>query len=272
MREITLIASTNATTSTMQRYGGNLIYSCRDEQGIIEVVDDYNIRSLHFGTPPKQSSLILDDPDKLELPYVKAMTAGLMFRDHPAKVLMLGLGGGSLTRYFCTHFPSCHIVVVELRAKVAEIAKRYFMLPDDPRLKLHIGDACDFVSARAESGCDPFDIILVDAYDHIGMDQNINAEEFFENCKTLLTPDGVLVINLWGTHRVSLHQSIRLLKETFGSKTFQMPVPHRGNIIGIALHGDAEISVMSKLREKAQELESRLGLDMTRYLSRMKPL
>ena len=44
MREITLIASTNATTSTMQRYGGNLIYSCRDEQGIIEVVDDYNIR------------------------------------------------------------------------------------------------------------------------------------------------------------------------------------------------------------------------------------
>ncbi|HEY0720688.1 MAG TPA: spermidine synthase, partial [Gammaproteobacteria bacterium] len=88
----------------MQKYDGLLVHRTQDEWGPIEVVDDMLHRSLHFGTEPKQSSMLLSDPLALVLSYTRAMTTALLFVPQVRRVLLIGLGGGSLAKFFLHHF------------------------------------------------------------------------------------------------------------------------------------------------------------------------
>ena len=62
----------------MYKYNGMLIYQSHDDDGVLEVVERDGVRSLHFGSYPRQSSMSLDFPDTLELAYVRAMTAWML--------------------------------------------------------------------------------------------------------------------------------------------------------------------------------------------------
>lgn len=254
----------------MQRYGGTLIHHCRDEYGVLEIVETHGIRSLHFGTPPRQSALALDDPDHLELPYVRAMLCALVFNREPQRVLILGLGGGSLARFLLTQLPHCRVEAVELRPRVVDLAQTYFALPADARLTIRVGDAASFVCSADKSS--RYDLILVDAYDHIGMDPGLIAEEFFSACKELLAPMGVIAFNLWGTHRVALQNSTELLKRHFERRSFLLPVPNRGNIVGLGLSEPVTTEAWNRYRERSRELEVRFGLEFPYLLRRIKVL
>ena len=113
-------------------------------------------------------------------------------------------------------------------------------------------------------------MILIDAYDHLGMDSSINAPDFFETCARLLHPAGVLSMNLWGTHAVSLKRSIELLKISFPGKAFKLAVPNRGNIIGLGLGTDVGALREKQLEPRARELEFRLGLEMQYFLRNLR--
>ena len=87
----------------MDIYRGRKLCSVRDAGQLIEVFDDGKSRSLHFGTPARQSSMALDAPDRLQLPYTQAMMAFLLFQPQPEAVLMVGLGGGSMAKFLLRH-------------------------------------------------------------------------------------------------------------------------------------------------------------------------
>lgn len=256
----------------MQRYGGELIYHGRDADGVLEVVDTYGIRALHFGTSPRQSALSLDDPQRLELPYIRAMLSSLLFIDDPARVLLIGLGGGSLARFLLEQFPACRVDAVERRAGVVEIAHAYFGLPRAERLHVYIADGCQQVETLSRQGGQEYDLLLVDAYDHLGMDTSINALDFFEDCAQLLHPRGVLAMNLWGTHAIALKQSTNLLKACFPGRAFRLAVPNRGNVIGLGLGLEAIPAPLKRLQPKARDLEFRTGLEMPYFLRNLRPL
>ena len=44
------------TRITMQKYDGHLIHESYDDEGIIEIVEQKGVRSLHFGSQAKQSN------------------------------------------------------------------------------------------------------------------------------------------------------------------------------------------------------------------------
>ena len=254
------------------RYGGDLIYSAWDEEGVLEVVDAFGVRSLHFGTPPRQSAMNLRQPERLELAYVRAMLSGLLFAPTPARVLLVGLGGGSLAKFLLREFPLCQIEAVERRAGVAKVARQFFGLPQDERLKVHFADGETFLLDRSHHEESLFDHILVDAYDHIGMDQSINGEAFFQACLGLLRKDGVLSINLWGTHGDSLKRSLALLRGFFPNRAFRLGVPNRGNIIGVGLGEEVDVASPRKLAPRAQSLENQLSLEFSQFLRNLKRL
>jgi spermidine synthase len=99
-----------------------LVFSCHDEEGVIEVVDDLDTRALYFGTSARQSAMSPEEPHRLVLSYTRAMLSGLLFTRQPRSALVLGLGGGSLPRFLMHVFPTCRIDVVERRAKVVQVA------------------------------------------------------------------------------------------------------------------------------------------------------
>lgn len=256
----------------MQYYGGELVYSARDDEGVMEVVDAFGVRSLHFGTPPKQSAMSLHEPERPKLVYVRAMLSALLFAQRPERVLLIGLGGGSLARFLLAHCPGCRVEAVERRAEVARIAHVYFGLPKDERLTVHINDGRLFVEELSLRSEPVYDLIMVDAYDHLGMDQSVNAEEFFRANVRLLRAEGVLCMNLWGTHAVSLKRSLDLFRQFFPGRAYRLAVPNRGNIVGIGLGAGAAPIDPKKLLDQAKALESRLGLELPYFLRALQTL
>ena len=257
----------------MKRYGGTLVYSSRDAEGILEVVDAQGVRSLHFGTSPRQSAMALDDPNRLELSYIRAMLSALLFVDTPQNILLFGLGGGSLARFMFHQFPQSKIDAVERRRSVVDVAHEYFSLPKDPRLTVHIAEATEHAQKAVSNLAHYYDLVLIDAYDHQGMDRTINAEEFFRNCAGLLQPRGVMSINLWGTHSVSLRHSIELINLCFPKHAYRLQVPNKGNIVGLGLSTDLVVRhPLDHLQPRALQLEIELGLEMRYFLKSLRLL
>jgi spermidine synthase len=256
----------------MYKYEGLLIHESHDDEGIIEIIECKGVRSLHFGSHPRQSSMLLTDPHKLELDYVRAMTSWLLFKptlDDDA--LIIGLGGGSLTKHLLQHFPECRLKVVEFRKSVVKIARSYFGLPLDPRLKIIVDDGGDYIPRRAEPYREHYSLLFVDAFDHEGMASSICNEAFFDACKALLKIQGILVINLWGgANNPEFQQVTQWLARVFNGQTLFLPVRDRGNIIALAFNNYAPLYSMKELRTIALDLEQHYQIDFPTFLKDLK--
>ncbi len=252
----------------MYRYDGRVIHESHDDDGILEVVETNGVRSLHFGSIPRQSSMLLTEPDKLHLDYVRAMTSWLLFKpSFDDEALIIGLGGGSLTKHLLYHFPDCRLKAVEYRSSVVKIARSHFALPLDPRLKVIVDDGAKYVRQRTESQSEQYSLMFIDAFDHEGMAISLCNHAFFDACKVLLKKDGILVINLWGGLNNPLFQQVSLwLGTTFDWKVLFLPVKGRGNIIGLAFNKQAPLQTMKDLRTRAISLEQLHGIEFTAYL------
>jgi spermidine synthase len=84
--------------------------------------------------------------------------------------------------------------VVEIDPAVVAVAREYFGVPQDPRLRLHAQDGRLFV-ARSE---ERYDIIILDAYLIDTIPFHLATREFFQAVRAHLTPDGVLASNVIG--------------------------------------------------------------------------
>ena len=251
----------------MFRHEGRKIYESRDEVGVLEVVEHKGVRSLHFGTDSRQSSMLLAEPDNLELSYVRAMTSWLLFKSEWNQALIIGLGGGSLTKFLLQQFPDCRLKAVERRPSVVKIARSHFGLPFDSRLKIIIGDGGDYVRRTAREIQEQYDLLLVDAFDHDGMADSISNEVFFDACKRLLKNDGILVINLWGGTKNPLFQQVALwMSRIFDWKMLFLPVRNRGNIIALAFSDKMPVVPLKDIKAKAVALEHQLNIEFSKFL------
>jgi spermidine synthase len=251
----------------VQLYEGQLIHQSRSDDGVIEVVDDGDIRSLHFGTFPRQSCMSLQVPYSLELTYTEAMMASLLMNSAPKRVLVIGLGGGSLVKYLLHHFPTCQIDVVEYRQDVVKVAYGYFQVPEnDERLSIHIGDGYLFVQEQFYKDEVGYDMMLVDAYDHMGMAASVGVQAFFDACAGLLTQQGVMSINLWGTNRPLFKQSMARINESFDGKSLVLPVEDKGNVICLATSQLVTQADLKKLKKTVDAMDVQFQINLSKSL------
>ncbi len=255
----------------MYKYEGHVIYESYDEEGIIEIVEQKGIRSLHFGTQAQQSTISLAEPDKLHLNYVKAMTSWLLFKDTLDNALLVGLGGGSLTKHLLHHFSECRLKVVEYRKGVVKIARTYFSLPLDPRLKIVVDDGGEYIRQRYEKYREHYSLIFIDAFDHEGVAPSVRSEAFFDACKASLKKDGILVMNLWGGTSNPEFQQISLwLGRVFNWQTLFLPVNDKSNIIALAFNDYTPTHTLKDLRLKAIDLQEQYQIDFSVFLRDLK--
>lgn len=253
----------------MYKYGGIVIHEARDALGTLEVVEDGYQRSLHFGSDPKQSSMDLNDPLRLALSYTRAMLSALLFNTDPRRVLLLGLGGGSLAKFLLHHFPACRIDAVEYRESVYEVARSHFHLPDDPRLVPHFADAADFIR-RADVAHSDYDLILVDAFTADGVAQATSGLSFFEACRTRLAADGVLAANLWSADSIKLDDIISDLSDAFDGRLLRLPVDGKANVIALTTQQGKPRRELRRLDKQATTLQQQLGLEFSAFLNRLR--
>jgi len=248
-------------------YGGLVVHQSQSDDGVIEVVDLGDTRSLHFGSHPRQSSMSLVTPHTLELSYTQSMMACLLLNPAPERVLVVGLGGGSLVKFILHHFPNCQVDVVEYREDVVKVAHGYFKVPsDDPRLNIHVGDGYLFAQERFYQSDASYDLLLVDAYDHVGMSASVGVQAFFDACAGILSADGVMSVNLWGSDNALFGQTMSRINQSFEGRTMILPVENKGNVIGLAMHRTVTNAALKKLKPKVEILEQTFNINLPRAL------
>lgn len=252
----------------MYKYNGLLVYQARDEHGLVEVVEEKGIRSLHFGTLPKQSSMAISQPNKLELSYVRAMTAWQLFKpDLEQEALLIGLGGGSLTKYLWQQFPNCKLNIIEFRPAVVKVARSHFGLPIDHRLKIIIDDGGLYVQQRITTHKARYELLAIDAFDAKDIAASVISEDFFLACRTVLTNDGILVMNLWGGEdNASFVQCREWLNDIFDLRVLFLPVEERDNVIALAFNQDLPFYNLDQLHQQAHALEQLYSIEYTKFL------
>jgi spermidine synthase len=155
----------------------------------------------------RQSCLVLDDPHRFALNYAKMMMAGTLFTGPaPQRVLIVGLGGGTLPMALAQVLPDAHIDVVEIDPAVTRVAKQYFGFRDGPKMKVHEVDGRVYVKRTAREG-KKYDVILLDAFDHEYIPEHLLTKEFLAEVKSLLASEGVLVANTFSSSRLYDHES-----------------------------------------------------------------
>lgn len=170
---------------------GQIVLSTSDHIGNILVVDYRHYRVLTFDSHYEQSGYSLEKPHSVVHEYIRIMMLVLGFTS-PRHVTLLGLGGGSLLRSIHHHLDKCQFHVVELRAKVFEVAKYYFDIPVDSRVKYSISDAKIQLRAAANESTD---IIFSDLFDAYFMSPIQTQKKFVSESYRVLKKDGWLVIN-----------------------------------------------------------------------------
>lgn len=255
----------------MYKYEGLLVYQAHNDDGIIEIVECDGVRSLHFGTDSRQSAMRLTEPQQLELDYVRAMTSYLLFKPElKDKALIIGLGGGSITKFLLHHFPECQLKVIEYRQSVVKIARSHFGLPLDARLKILITDGAEYLQKRCEHYRNYYSLVIIDAFDAEGIADSLCNKEFFEMCQTVLNNDGMLVINLWGGLTNPLFIQISTwIGQTFNWHTLFLAVKGRGNIIVLAFNSKPTLG-NSQLNANANALTEKYAIDFREFLHNLK--
>jgi spermidine synthase len=203
-----------------------------------------------------QSTLLLADPYALNMAYTRYSMVGVAAVDKPARALFVGLGAGTLPKYFAKKFPECQVDVAELDPKVYDVAKKYFFFPDLPNLKVTILDGRLFI----KDSKDKYDFIMLDAYRDDMIPFHLMTREFLEQARALLSENGVLISN------VAIESSAQLYPWLL--RTYQSVFPSvlaadvRGSINKVILcRAAANAFDVQALIDRARDLQSRRSID-----------
>ena len=150
------------------------------------------------------------------------------------RVLVVGGGDGGTVTQLVKHPNLQEIVWVEIDDQVVQFAKDYFpkltKALADPRVSLRVQNAATYVQeARfpvtgVNNGT--FDAILLDTTD-FNQAEPLFSASFYQDCKALLSPRGVLAFNLdspqWGQVRVAggSEQMSRLFRHAYIFQSYQ---------------------------------------------------
>jgi spermidine synthase len=157
----------------------------------IRVEEDDEARYMYFDRT-LQSAMNIKDPTALRLVYSRYTSLGFAFRPDAKRMLIIGLGGGSIPKKLQKEFPALEIDVVEIDPEVIQIAKDHFNVREGKNLRLHAQDGRIFLTRTGNQ----YDIILLDAYYADAMPFHLATREFFELAQRKLTPNGIIVANL----------------------------------------------------------------------------
>ncbi|MBI3902985.1 MAG: fused MFS/spermidine synthase [Nitrosomonadales bacterium] len=234
----------------------------------IDIREESGVRTLHFGSDWIQGAMRIARPWNLELEYTKEMMASLLLREEsrfPRKVLLIGLGAASLTKYLYRNFPLAKLTVVEIEPAVVLAARQFFKLPEDPkRLNIVIADGVEYVTLNDKS----WDLILVDGFDSEARPGGLDTVSFYLMCRSRLSSNGIMAVNLLGRSR-GYKASVERIHSAFDGRALSFPSCDSGNVIAFAAAGD-EISIdLDDLKEQAAALKENTGLNLLPTLTRL---
>lgn len=229
------------------------------------VIEEGDSVSLYFTRDLTQSGMRLSDPDALEFSYTRRMMSFLLFVHQPRRILMLGLGGGSLAKYCHRHLPDTRITVVEIDPDVLAFRQQFRVPADDARLRVLLGDAAAYMGNCADTP----DVVVMDAFDRDGFSASISSRAFYRSVRNALAPEGLMVANLVGTKPVrGMH--LDMIADVFAGNVIVMPIEEDGNYLVFAFRNAGFEPRWRWIEAQARAMQKHYGLDFPKYAVQLK--
>jgi predicted membrane-bound spermidine synthase len=153
-----------------------------------------------------------------------------------SKVLLIGLGGGSVAKKL--HEKGFEVDVCELDQRIADVARNYFYLSDEVNIK--VDDGRHFIR-----NCDKkYDIIVMDMFRGEDPPNHVFTEESLTELKRMMNPNAIVFVNSLGYFEGSIGKSMRSIYKTFQVAGFNVkalttdPNPDQRNILFYASLGE----------------------------------
>ncbi|MBI3530676.1 MAG: transferase [Betaproteobacteria bacterium] len=207
--------------------------------------------SLHFGPETIQSRMQRHAPDELVLGYTKAMMSFLLFQPAPARIAMIGLGGGSMAKHCLRTLPSVDFTAIEISPEVIAFRSEFAIPPDSERFRIICGDGADWVGDASHRA----DALIVDGFDLSGQPPQLCSQDFYDQCNARLSETGVLVTNLWGSD-VQYGACISRLRRSFDDQVVSVSSEDPENRIVFACKGPEYPPPERELLRRARELNA----------------
>jgi spermidine synthase len=190
--------------------GWKVLFQKDTEYHRLAVVQGGTVRALRFGSS-FQSSTNIARPFDTQYSYTDLFSLAKIYRPGARSMLFLGLGGGSSPKRMWRDFPRLQVDVVELDPVVVDVARRYFAVPDDPRLRIETEDGRLFL-AKANSR---WDAIAIDVFYEDGIPFHMATYEFLQLVRERLAPGGVVLMNVIGALQGSDSKLFRAMYRTY---------------------------------------------------------
>jgi spermidine synthase len=235
----------------------------------VVVVEDRGRRCLRFAGPAGDDQSCMDPsaPDRVVLEYVRDLSVLLAFAPPKPRVLMVGLGGGSVVHMLQPRVPGLDLHVVELDPVVIEATRLHFGVKEGPGLRITCADGRAFLEKATET----WDVVLLDAYGEDNVPFTLTTVEFLRAVKARLRKGGVVVANLWTSNRPLFQAMLRTYAEVWPS-LHVFPAVNDLNAIVVGT-SDKKPRSQDAIMARAQELSRgiRFPFDLTSAPSRHVP-
>jgi spermidine synthase len=192
---------------------------------------DDRLRVLRFERyGARQSAARIGMPDHLELPYMKVVLSSLGLVPEPRRMLVVGVGGGTLPMTLHRYYPETRIDAVDIDPAVLDVARKFFGFRESAHLRAHAADGRKYIEQVTE----PYELVYLDAFGASSIPEHLTTKEFLEAVRAAVAPGGAVVANLWGRGSNMLYDAmVRTYQEVF-EHVYTLPVAGSGNVILIA--------------------------------------
>ncbi len=150
------------------------------------------------------------------------------------RVMIVGLGGGTMARQLLELDPDLQVAGIEIDAELVRLGRQYMALPDD--VDVAAGVDGRFGLAASEG---PFSAVLIDAYaQQIYLPHHLCTAEFFALVRSKLVDGGLAALNLGGLTRSD--PVVRAVAGTFASEFDHVTmarIPNSRNLICLGWRG-----------------------------------
>jgi spermidine synthase len=232
-----------------QLFGWTAAFQKNIDAGKPFLKDDEGILALHFDVLSIQSEMCIEEPDKLVLGYTRTMMSFLLFEPSPKSIAMIGLGGGSLAKYCYRYLPQTSITVVEINPDVIALRNEFAIPADDARFTVLLGDGVKFVADTDGQ----FDVLMVDGFDTSGLPPPLCSQRFYDDCFASLPDNGIMVVNLWGSH-ADYDEHLARIHHSFSDQVVVVGADDSPNKIAFAVKNSEFAPTPSTIRHHANLL------------------
>lgn len=259
----------------------NIVYSRDGVYEKITIYDgQYNGRPTRFFRQDRSSSgAMYLDCEELVFDYTKYYVLYKILKPQTRETLVIGGGAYSIPKALLNESPKVKVDVSEIEPSLFELSKKYFNVPDDPRLKNYVEDGRRLLYKTEKQ----YDLIFNDVYySLLSVPAHFTTEEFFRIAQNKLSKDGVFIANLVGSLSGQppslIFSEIRTFKSVFPNSYFfavKSPISSRPqNMVLVGYNSDKKIDFNNQeitehenplIRTLGQKIISIDGFDLSQY-------